>query len=154
YIFKDPKNPGQNIGFEVDLVEALSRELGRPITFKQYDFKSLIAGLDRRDFDFAMNGLEVTPDRKLKVRFSRPYYVYTQQLAARPDAQRFHDLDGCKAAGARVGTMEETAAERILDQHQIPKAIYDGPVEAYKELMLGRLDAVLLDTPMAIYYAQ
>src|SRR5207249_3985626 len=92
YIFKDPKDPQRNIGFEVDLIEALSRELGRPIHFKQYDFKSLILGLDRNDFDFAMDGLEVTPDRKEKVRFSRPYYVYKLQLVARSDEKRFNSL--------------------------------------------------------------
>lgn len=154
YIFKDPKNPEQNIGFEVDLIQALSRELHRPIEFKQYDFKSLLSGLDRRDFNFAMNGLEVTPDRKAHVRFSRPYYVYQQQLVARADEKRFGSLEECRAMHGLVGTMEETAAERILDAQQIRKKIYDGPVEAYHDLLLGRLDAVLLDLPIAVYYAQ
>ena len=34
--------------------------------------QSLVPGLLRGDFDFAMNGLEVTPDRVKAVRFSRP----------------------------------------------------------------------------------
>lgn len=154
YIFKDPQNPGQNIGFEVDLIAALARELGRPITFKQYEFKNLFSGLERNDFDFAMDGLEVTPDRKQKVRFSRPYYVYTQQLVARATEKRFRTLDECRQQDGIVGTMEETAAERILDQQGVRKQIYDGPVEAYRDLELGRLDAVLLDLPIAVYYAQ
>lgn len=154
YIFRDPQDPERNIGFEVDLIEALARVLGRPIRFRQYDFKSLISGLERGDCDFAMNGLEVTPDRKAKVRFSRPYYVYSQQLVARAGERRFRDLEECQKLDCLVGTMEETAAERLLDQRQIRKKIYDGPVEAYRDLMLGRLDAVLLDLPIAIYYAQ
>ena len=57
-----PDNPDRVVGFEVDLKDALQRELGRPIQFKHYDFKSLIPGLQRGDFDFAMNGLEVLPE--------------------------------------------------------------------------------------------
>ena len=50
-----------------------------------------------------MNGLEVTPDRERKVRFSRPYYVYRLQLVAREGDDRFQnlkDLERCVAAWA------------------------------------------------------
>jgi len=154
YIFKDPRNPGRNIGFEVDLAEALQQELGRKIEFQQYNFKSLVSGLQRGDFDFAMNGLEVTPDRLKVVRFSRPYYVYKLQLVARADETRFKSLAECRAIGGRVGTLADTAAERLLDQMGIRKSVYDGQVEPYKDLEVGRLDAVLLDVPIAVYYAQ
>src|SRR5438128_145835 len=76
YIFKDPRNPKGNLGFEVDIIDRLSKILRRPIEFRQYDYKNLLLGLERRDFDFAMNGLEVTPARKNDARFSRPYYIY------------------------------------------------------------------------------
>ena len=72
YILKNPKNPHANIGFEVDLAAALAQELGRPIRFKQYEFSSLFSGLDRGDFDFAMNGLEITPDRQRKCTSANP----------------------------------------------------------------------------------
>ncbi len=36
--------PGKNIGFEVELAQLIARELGRPIEFHQYDFKSLVRG--------------------------------------------------------------------------------------------------------------
>ncbi|HEU4402662.1 MAG TPA: ABC transporter substrate-binding protein/permease [Candidatus Polarisedimenticolia bacterium] len=154
YIFKDPKNPDRNVGFEVDLIEALSRDLKRPITFVQYDYKSLIPGIQRGDFDFAMNGLEVTGDRKTRVRFSRPYYVFRLQLVVRATDHRFESLEACKAAGCLVGTLEDTAAERLLDRMGIAKKVYDGQVEPYRDLTLLRLDAVLLDLPIAIYYAR
>src|SRR5262249_58910616 len=52
YIFKDPQNPSRDIGFEVDLAQALARTLGRPIQMVQYDFTTLLTGLERGDFDF------------------------------------------------------------------------------------------------------
>jgi polar amino acid transport system substrate-binding protein len=155
YIFKDPDDPKRYIGFEVDIADALARELRRPIQFKQYDFKNLVPGLKRSDFDFAMDGLEITPDRREEVRFSKPYYVYKLQLVARADEERFQGLLGCRnVPGVVVGTMEDTAAERLLDQLKIKKRPYDGPVEAYDDLGRGNIDAVLLDLPIAVYYAK
>jgi polar amino acid transport system substrate-binding protein len=155
YIFKDPQNPERNKGFEVDLAEALARELGRPIVFKQYDFESLFEALKRNDIDLAMDGLEVLPERIEQVRFSRPYYIYKLQLVVRVNEDRFQTLDEFKSMGGNlVGTMIGTAAERLLkEKHFTPKS-YQAPREAYRDLALGRTDAVLLDLPIALYYAK
>ncbi len=154
YIFKAPKNPAVNIGFEVDLAGELEKELGRRIEFRQYDFRSLVSGLQRGDFDFAMNGLEITADRAKAVRFSRPYYLYKLQLVARSGEKRFETLQQCKSVGGAVGTLEDTAAERVLDKMGLTKKVYDSQVEPYVDLELGRIDAVLLDLPIAVYYAK
>ena len=154
YIFKDAADPTRNIGFEVELAAALGEELGRRIEFVQYRFEELVPGLIRGDFDFAMNGIEVTPDRAAAVRFSTPYYVYKLQLVARVDESRFESVEGCRAIGGVVGTLGGTAAERLLDQLHVQKRSYDGQVEPYRDLELGRVDGVLLDLPIAIYYAQ
>ncbi len=154
YICKDPHNPNSYVGFEVELAAALEKELGRRIEFVQYDFKSLISGLQRGDFDFAMNGVEVTPDRVKAVRFTRPYYVYSLQLVVQAADARFGSLDDCKRLGGVVGTLEDTAAERLLDQMGIAKKVYGNQVEPYVDLGLGRLDAVFLDLPIAAYYGR
>jgi polar amino acid transport system substrate-binding protein len=155
YIFKDPKDPQRNIGFEVDLAEALARELNRRIEFRQYEFNSLFSGLERGDFDFAMNGLEVTPDRKKSVRFGRPYYIYRLQFVVRTDDPRFQKLEDCRGSkDITIGTLEDTAAYRLLKKLGIETKIYTGQVEPYSELALGRLDGVLLDLPIAQYCAK
>lgn len=154
YIFKDAADPTRNIGFEVDLIESLSQQLKQPIEFHQYNFVSLLNGLDRGDFDFAMNGLEITPDRARHVRFSRPYYVYSLQLVARRDEQRFQTFEELSKLPVTVGTLDETAASRLLDQRGIAAKYYDGQAEPYQNLILGRIDAVLMDLPIAIHCAQ
>ena len=154
YIFADANDPSKTVGFEVELAAALGRELGQEVKFTQYAYNSLLSGLDRGDLDLAMNGLEITPDRRDHWLFSRPYYVYTQQLVVRAGDTRFTTLDGCKAIGCTIATLEETAAERILDAQGVTKKIYDGQVEPYTDLELARVDGVLLDLPIAIYYAK
>ena len=155
YIYKDPVDPNRNIGFEVDLAQALSRELGQPIEFKQYQFHSLVSGLQRGDFDIAMNGLEVTPDRRTRVLFSHPYYIFHQQLVVRAGDTRFQSYEDCKKLkGITVGTMEDTAALRMLLHDHVEVKIYEGQVDPYRDLELERIDAVLLDLPIAVSYAR
>jgi polar amino acid transport system substrate-binding protein len=150
YISKDAAT-GQYVGFEVDLAAALAKELGRPMEFQQHEFKNLINDLHRGDIDLAMNGLEITPDRQKLVRFSRPYYIYRLQLTARNDAPftSLMDLQGKK--DVKVGTLTNTAAARLLERLNIPATAYDDQVNPYRDLALGRLDAVLLDLPIALY---
>lgn len=157
YFFKNPDNPSEYIGFEVDLVKALEKELGRKIEITHCSFDMLIAGLNNGDFDFAMNGLEITPDRRRIVRFCRPYYIYKLQLVARDNDPRIQSLAACKGKDFEIATLETTAAEKLLDAWKIPKALYDNQTTPFMELQkdvgAGK-DAVLIDVPIANFYAK
>lgn len=156
YCFKRQSGAGfEQVGFEVEIVRELEKRLGQPIEFTQYPFDNLIPGLKKKDFDLAMNGLEVTADRRREVAFTRPYYLYRQQLVVRKGEKRFAGFESMRQAlpKARVGTMDATAAERIVAGAGFEVAGYPAPTEAYRDLGLGRLDAVLLDLPMAVSYA-
>jgi polar amino acid transport system substrate-binding protein len=143
---------GTYVGFEVDIAQALAKEIGRPIEYTPKAFKSLVDDLNRGDIDLAMNGLEVTPDRQQIVLLSRPYYVYRLQLVTRKGDDRFTklaDLEGKK--DIKVATLENTAASRLLTKLGIPTKTYDDQVNPYNELADKVVDAVLLDLPIAIY---
>ena len=73
YVFQDPRNPRITIGFEVDLAAALAKKLGRTPVFVQNQWDGLIPGLDRGNYDLALNGLEITDERKKVINFSIPY---------------------------------------------------------------------------------
>jgi polar amino acid transport system substrate-binding protein len=155
---RDPGDPRRVIGFEVELADALAEQLarhvGRPVgaEFVQYEWVSLTLGLDKGDFDLILSGYEITPETRKAVLFSRPYYVYAEQLVVRRDERRVVTLDDCK--GKLVGTMAGSAAYRLLGQMGIEPVAFDGQIEPYLDLELGRLDAVLLDTPIVAYYAE
>ena len=90
YCFKRQAARGfERVGFDVEIVGELQKRLGRPIEFTQYPFDNLVPGLKKKDFDLAMNGLEVTADRRREVSFTRPYYLYRQQLLVRKGEARF-----------------------------------------------------------------
>lgn len=153
YVFPDPKDPSRLIGFEVDLAEAISRELGVKAKQVQNAWDSLIPALKRGDFDIAMNGIEITPQREVEILFSLPYYIYTEQLVVRRDEKDIKDINDLK--GRKVGTLSGAVAQEILTGLSgVDIKIYSGQVEPYEDLALGRIDAVLLDLPIAAYYAK
>src|SRR2546427_6787242 len=145
YVFKDPENPDRLIGFEVDIKDALARELGRPIKDEFCNFKELVERLERGDFDFAMNGLEITPDRLQRVRFTRPYYLYQQQLVVRAGDKRFKTLEEARDLRLTIGTLENTAAERLLKRMDMRVKAYEDQDNLYKDLSIDReIQGVLL----------
>ena len=153
YVFPDPNEPSRLIGFEVDLAGAIARELGVEARQAQNAWDSLIPALDRGDFDIALNGLEITPEKKQSVLFSLPYYIYTEQLAVRKGDDRIRGVGDLP--GRKVGTLSGSVAQEILQK--IPNVdirIYTGQAEPYEDLAIGRIDAVLMDSPIAAWYAK
>jgi len=153
YIFPDPENPEKYIGFEVDLADAIANKLGVKAVHKQNAWDGLVPALERGDFDIAMNGIEITDDRKETILFSRPYYVYVEQLVVRKEETKIQNLTDLK--GKKVGTLSGTVAQDILQNFGgIDVRIYPGQVEPYTDLAIGRIDAVLLDLPIAAFYGK
>jgi len=153
YEFRDPKDPSKRIGFEVEIVDEIARRLNRKIEFVQAPWETLIPALNRGDFDFAMSGIEITPERLAEVDFTVPYYVYTQQLVVRATDTKTNSLDDLN--GKAIGTLGASAAERILRARKdIEVRSYDDNVRPYDDLEIGRVDGVLLDLPIAEYYAR
>jgi polar amino acid transport system substrate-binding protein len=159
YQLRDPHDPSRVIGFEVELADALAdvlaRRLGVPLVaqFVQYQWESLELGLTSADdFDCIISGYEITPARQANMLFTRPYYVYAEQLVVRHDEQHIKSLDDCR--DKIVGTLIGSAAYRLLNEQPVREVVaFDGQIEPYLDLELGRLDAVLLDSIIALYYA-
>jgi polar amino acid transport system substrate-binding protein len=154
---RDPNDPGRVIGFEVELADAIAESLSKQWSeqvnaeFVQYEWVSLPLGLEKQDFDIILSGFEITPDNSRGVLFTRPYYYYAQQLVVRADEAAIDSLEDCR--GKRVGTLAGSAAERILKELPAQIVAFDGQVEPYLDLANRRLEAVLLDSPIAAYYA-
>lgn len=151
YVFPDPENTDRIIGFEVELADALSRELGRPFVRVQNAWENLIPGLLRDDIDLVINGLEVTPERQAHIAFSLPYYRYHEQVVVRKDETRIKGFDDL--GGKLVGTLGGTVAEHMLNRRgDVQTRLYSDLYALYQDLSLKRLDAVFMDGPINSYY--
>src|SRR5260221_7725904 len=150
YVFRDPRDPAKLVGFEVEIAEALARKLGVRAHFMQNDWSNLVPSLERGDFDVILNGLEETPALEGRILMSHPYFTFAEQLVVRKGA-RLRSLD--QLAGHRVGTLSSSLAHQLLRRRpRIETVLYGGQEEPYRDLSLGRTDAVLLDSVIAARY--
>ncbi|HEU0185201.1 MAG TPA: ABC transporter substrate-binding protein/permease [Blastocatellia bacterium] len=158
YLLPNPKNPREIIGFEVDLMDAVGKRLNRKSVFVQNQWDGLIPGLQRGNYDLAVNGIEITDDRRQQVNFSIPYYACGEQLSVRAGDNSINSLADLK--GKVVGTLKASLAQRILERANLEQGgriqirSYENQNNAYDDLALGRLQAVLMDWPIAVYYSK
>jgi polar amino acid transport system substrate-binding protein len=152
YVYEDSEHGGRLTGFEVELANALAREIGVRAQFVQNDWSALIPTLERGTFDVAMNGVEVTPQRVGRVRFTRPYYIFGARLMARRDDGRIQPTLA-SLRGRRVGTLASSFSYELL--RNVAEIVpYEGVEEPYIDLVQGRTDAVLLDDIIAARYGE
>lgn len=151
YIFQDAKNPSIIKGFEYDIANALARRMGMKAIHVQNQWDGLIPGLSRGEYIAVINGIEVTEDRKREVLFSIPYYYTFEQLVVRTEDYKITKIEDLK--GKKVGALKNSLAERILrDFDFIELRSYEGEVNAFEDLANGRIEAALVDYPIALYY--
>ncbi|MGE5198891.1 MAG: ABC transporter substrate-binding protein/permease [Rhodospirillaceae bacterium] len=152
YVEADPQDPTRVVGFEVDVAALIASKLGLRPRFRSVQFASIDASVRRGDFVIGLSGIEDTPARRAAMAVTVPYYEFREVLTVRAaDASRFATLADLK--GKRVGTLGGTIAYEILlaDQaaHGVVAVSYDDDVHPYSDLLLGRIDAVLLDHVLA-----
>lgn len=152
YMFQDPKDTKRIIGYEVEIIEAIAKQLGRKPVFVQNGWDNLIPGLQRKLYDVSIDGLEITPEHKQEVNFSIPYYATFLQLAVRRDNKTITSLEDCR--GKVVGTLKQAYSHQVLEEFGgIEIRLYEDEINAYSDLVNGRLDATLFDAPIAVFYA-
>lgn len=152
YMFDNPASHDEFIGFEVDIVNALAKYMGRKPVYVNNAWDNLIPGLNRNLYDIAINGLEVTPEHAEVVNFSMPYYVTHLQLAVRRETGDIESLEDVR--GKIAGTLKESYAQEVLEEvGDIEIRTYIVEASTYEDLANGRLDAAFFDYPIALYSA-
>jgi polar amino acid transport system substrate-binding protein len=152
FVEADPADPARLIGFEVEIAELLARDLGRAPRFIQVAFTSLDASATRGDFDVGLSGIEDSAARRTRLAVTIPYYEFREILTVREmDRNRFRTLGDLR--GRRVATLGATLAYDMLvaaqGEHGIVPVTYEDDVHPYSDLVLGRVDAVVLDYVLA-----
>jgi polar amino acid transport system substrate-binding protein len=152
YVEADPSDPSRVVGFDVEVAQLLASGLGRAPRFIQVGFTSIDAAAARGDFDVGLSGVEDSPARRARLAVTVPYYEFREVLTVRSsDADRYRSLSDLR--GRRVATLGATLAYDLLVDAQARDGIipitYEDDVHPYSDLVLGRVDAVVLDAILA-----
>ncbi|MEO5740155.1 MAG: ABC transporter substrate-binding protein/permease [Vicinamibacterales bacterium] len=152
YVEADPADPARVVGFDVEVAELIAKGLGREPRFVEIAFASIDQSIARGDADIGLSGIEDTPARRAGYAVTLPYYQFREVLSVRSaDSGQFRRLADLR--GRRVGTLSGTIAYEILLAAERDSGIvavsYEDDVHPYSDLLIGRLDAVLLDNVLA-----
>ena len=82
--FRD--DSGKIVGFDIDMAEAISKEIGVPIEFKPIDWASKETELNSGRIDCIWNGFTMTPERQKKLAFTKPYMDNIQEFVVLKDS--------------------------------------------------------------------
>ncbi|MSS70154.1 MAG: transporter substrate-binding domain-containing protein [Candidatus Latescibacteria bacterium] len=133
-------------GFDVDLGEAVAREMGVRIVWTNVSFDGIFPGLIAGKYDMIISAVTITPERAAEMAFSDPYYDAGQIITVRKGEKGIatvRDLVG-KAAGVQVNTTSQYMLEK---QGGVDIRKYASMDLAMLDLQQGRLRAVVGDAP-------
>lgn len=147
-------------GFDVDLANAIAKEMGLTVNFTSQKFDTLIPQLQAGGtFDAIMSGMTITPERQKQITFSKPYIDSNQSITVVKG--KFPKVDGNNAAainteftGKIIGVQSGTTGEAWAKENiKGAKAItpFDDTLSAFSALNAGKVDAVVNDLPVSAY---
>lgn len=64
---------GELSGFEIDVADKLAEDMGVTPEYKVYIWEDIIPAVQKGEIDIIAGGMAITPERALKINFSRPY---------------------------------------------------------------------------------
>ncbi len=160
YVFQDPANPSNLVGFEVEIAVAIAQLMGVSQKMIETCYGELDQALAANKFDMVMNGWEITDERKKTQLFSDPYYRYGQQIVVRADDTRFAQYTASSAVtldvlhGYTVGTGDGYKAATYLQaDSKITTKLYNGNLP-FDDVKQKKIDASMVDVPIVSYYVQ
>ncbi len=146
---------GTIMGFDIELMRLIAKKSGYDdIEIVSMDFDSLIPALEQGQIDVIAAGMTITEEREKRVDFSIPYWEADQAILVRVGSgfkpQRVEDLEG-KTVGVQTGTTAADYLKSLVDEKGLNINIkeYSSYVLAIQDLLAGRIDAVMVDTPVA-----
>ncbi len=159
---------GQFRGFEVDVAKRLALDMGVQVSFVPTEWDEMIPALVDHKFDIIISGMNMTPERILKVHFSDPYEFNSMSIVANKDVatgkmtradysnakvggpaqlRSLSDLNSPKIIiGVRLGTTAESAVKNYT-----PKAksvTFKSEEASIKALLKGEISCLMASQPL------
>lgn len=156
YIDKD----GNPTGFDVEVIRWIANEMGFDVKIVPVDWDAIIPTLKAGNIDFIASGMTITPEREKQVDFTEPYWKINLAVVVRkvnrdgalvPQYTIFSAVSPGRTIGVQRGTTSQTwLEENLIDKGVAIKIkVYDNFLLAIEDLLIGRIDAAVIDAPTA-----
>lgn len=148
---------GKIIGFDIDVIKAISKELDYEVEIYDMDFNALLTALKVGQIDCIIASLSPTEERKKNVDFSVDYFDPEPMSILSRKSDPITSLESLKGkiVGAQMGSSMEILANKLAPEYGIEK------VESLsknnilvEELKLGRIHAVIVGKSQGAKFAE
>lgn len=143
---------GKIVGFDADLMQAIAAAADLKIEMKNVAWDGIFGALKAGDAEVIASSVTITPARESQFSFTKPYLKAGQVLLVRSeDKARITSIDQLK--GKRVGVQIATTGADFVASAPVEMKQYNTAGLAIIDLANGNLEAVVIDKPVADFYA-
>lgn len=148
------RESGNIVGFDIELVNEISKLINREIEIEDMAFDGLLPALQTKKIDLIIAGMTATEERKKNVNFSEPYYKSQQAMVVYNDENNIKTFDDL--VGKEVGVILGYTGDIIVSEiENVRVQRYNATSEAIMGLKAKKVQAVVLDyEPAKNYSAQ
>lgn len=139
----------QPTGFDIDLINALGKDMGYKVNIESASFDGLIPALQAGKYDAVISAMTITDKRSQSVLFSDKYFRAIQYIAMKKGSniKTLADLKG-----KRVGVQLNTTGQFDVEAKGFTPKKYDTTPDALNDLLNGGVDAVVADGPVVLWF--
>ena len=139
---------GEFDGIDVVIASEIAKDMGVELAVSNMDFNSIIPAVKSGKADIGIAGMTVKPDRLENVDFSTPYWVAVQTIIIKEDNAAITNVETLK--GKKVGVVTGYTGDLTLSEIDgIDLARYQKGIDAVQDVINGKLDAAVIDSPTA-----
>jgi len=163
YEFIDDKTK-RPAGLDIEIVEAIAKEIGVTVKWEDMPFESLIGALDAGKIDMIAAGMGLKATRIEKLAYSIPYQESsTNVLVVKKESSVKPFTDLAEAGklklkvGVQTGTIQESIMLGLVSDGKAQKENIISYINVdlmMNDLVAGRIDTAMIDKPVADSWAK
>jgi len=144
---------GDYKGFDIDLVQAIGKEMGVTVQIRNIAWDGLIPALSNGEVDAIISAMTITDKRAETVTFSDPYFTAGQVICCQEGGQVTGPADLVdKAVGVQANTTGHYAVQAIEGMKDSDIKKFETTPDAMQALMNGSVDFVVADIPVVLEF--
>ncbi len=139
---------GKEVGFEVELIQEIARELGVEIEWVKIPFSvnNFFEFLEGEKVDLVIESISSTPDRKEKFLFTHPYFISYQSVIVRQTEKVPDQFNLSMLQDKKVGVQTATTGEYFAKNNTSARLVsFESSKQLMDALINGNVDAVISD---------
>ena len=145
-------------GMDVDLFDAVADKLGLKTQWQNGPFDALILGVDSGKYDVSVSSFTINDERKEQVNMISYFSAGTQWVTTTGNPEGIDPEDACgKTVGVQKGTVQldeiKDATKKCEEDGKEPinSVVEQEQSKVTASLVSGKTDAMLADSPVALY---